>query len=558
MPFCLTPQATKMIQEKFTEDKITPEELGDMDSEQRHGYLTSIVDEPTATKLNELIESKLILKNQQQGLINGLKKAFGEDHPSLRDAVSKVMRMEKVLKPEEGKQFMADLAAHKVGGAVTLDQTAHIYDMAKAASDSKEELEKDPLNKYKIIDYGRKYLDLVDYADSLKPKANPFMSFSNWWNLPKSALTSVLHFSAPGVQGWGMATTGRFWQAFGKMFSYFGNPLKESESYEDLKAYIAGHPDYKFAKDGRLGLTHLGDKLNLREEAMQSSLLEHVPGLGKIVTASNRAFGGFLNDLRFNRFTDLLNAARLHGEDVSIGSKVVKDIANTVNDFTGRGDLGENDRYASAQTLANNVFFAPRKMIATMNMFNPVRYLDPSVSPTARIGATRQLVGSLIATYSILQLAQMAGAKVNLDPRSQDFAKIKLGKTDFNITGGNSTYIRTLAQLATNTKITSGGHKLTLGKGYKPETRADVAIDFMRGKLSPSASVLVDGLYGKDMAGNKFNVENEAYNKLVPIFTKSFIDLVRNDHDNGMAYVGSLAAALGVEMHTKEPRGKGK
>lgn len=556
MSFCLTPQATELVKKRLVEDNIKPSDFYEMDSDQRHGYFASFLGEPTATKFNELLESKLLLKNQQQGLINGLKKAFGENHPNLRDAVSKVMRMEKILKPEETDKFLKDLAAHKIGAAVTLDQTARIYDLAKSASESKNELEKDPLNKEKIIDYGRKYLDLMDYADSLKPKSNPFMSFSNWWNLPKSALTSVLHFSAPGVQGWGMATTGRFWQAFGKMFQYFGNPLGESESYKDLNAYIVGHPDYKFAKNGKLGMTHLGDKLNAREEAIQSSLLEHFPGLGKIVTASNRAFGGFLNDLRFNRFVDLLNAARLHGEDISIGSKAVKDIAQAVNDFTGRGQLGENDRYASAQALANNVFFAPRKMVATMNMFNPVRYIDPNISPTARIAATRQLLGSLIATYSILQLAQMAGAKVDLDPRSQDFTKIKLGKTDFNITGGNSTYIKTLAQLATNTKITSGGRTRTLGKGYAAETRLDLAINFMRGKLSPSASVIVDALKEKDLGGHKFSIENEAYNKFVPIFTKSFIDLVRNDHDNGLAYVGSLAAALGVEMHTKEPNEK--
>lgn len=552
--FCLTPNATELLKNKLVDDKISPKDLSEMDSEQRHGYFASFLGEPAATKLNEVIESKLLLKNQQQGLINGLKQVFGEKHPAMRDAVSKVMRMEKLLKPEDEDKFLADLAAHKLGSTVTMDETAKIYDKAKLASDSKSILEKDPLNKEKIIHYGRKYLDLVDYADSLKPKSNPFASFSNWWNLPKSALTSVLHFSAPGVQGWGMATTGRFWQAFGKMFSYFGNPLGESESFKDLNAYIVGHPDYKFAVDGKLGLTKLGDKLNSREEAIQSSILEHVPALGKVVKASNRAFAGFLNDLRFNRFTDLLNAARLHGEDVSIGSKVVKDIANTVNDFTGRGQLGENDKYASAQVIANNIFFAPRKLAATVNMFNPIRYLDPSVSPTARNAAIRQLTGSLIATYSMLQLAQMAGAKVNLDPRSQDFAKIKFGKTDFGITGGNAIYIRLLAQLATNTKITSGGKTRTLGKGYDAETRADVAISFMRNKLSPTASFLADALYGKDPVGDKFSLKKEAYNKLIPIFTKSFIDMVRNDPNNGMAYVGSLAAGLGVEMHTKEPK----
>ena len=41
-----------------------------------------------------------------------------------------------------------------------------------------------------------------------------------------------------------------------------------------------------------------------------------------LIRASSRAFTGFLNYTRFYRFNDLLNAARLNGEDVSKGSQV--------------------------------------------------------------------------------------------------------------------------------------------------------------------------------------------------------------------------------------------
>jgi hypothetical protein len=47
-----------------------------------------------------------------------------------------------------------------------------------------------------------------------------------------------------------------------------------------------------------------------------------------------------LNSVRFNSFANLITAARNLEEDVSLGSKAAQDIAKTVNDVTGRGNIG--------------------------------------------------------------------------------------------------------------------------------------------------------------------------------------------------------------------------
>jgi hypothetical protein len=68
------------------------------------------------------------------------------------------------------------------------------------------------VNDESILKYGKSKQAFGDYLDSLKP--NPTRGIKNTivdiLNIPNSALTSVLHFSAMGVRGWGMVSTGRF------------------------------------------------------------------------------------------------------------------------------------------------------------------------------------------------------------------------------------------------------------------------------------------------------------------------------------------------------------
>lgn len=563
MAFCLPEFATQKFLSALKSGEIDPAKLAEMTSDERRSAFSEIVGEENAKQVNAQFESKLLLKNQQLGFINWAKNLGGLKPEATRDLVSRVQKMTDVLTPENEDAFYKDLAEQKLGVGVSHEEAGQIADMAQKTTDAKEAMKGTPAGSPERITYGRSLMDFNEYVESLKPDGRTFADkIIDIANIPKSALTSVFHLSAPFVQGWGMVSTGEFWKAFGNQFKYFGS----EENYKNLDAYILSHPDYELAKNGGLALTKLGDKLSDREEALQSTLvqrgsaaLSEKTGAPDLVRASSRSFTGFLNEVRFNRFTNLLDAARLNGEDVRKGGSVVKDLAKTVNDFTGRGNLGKNGRYDTAAPALNSLFFSPRKIAATMEMFDPVRYLDPKISPTARMAALRQLSGSLIATTAVLGLARLAGAQVNPDPRSTNFGKIQIGGETLDVSGGNVIYLRLLARLATNQEITSKGTLENLGVGYKPTTRADLLLSFLRDKLSPVASAVADGLYGTNPVGqptdfNPFDgVSSEEYDKLTPIVMQDFINFAMNDPHNTAAMLPALSAIFGVELTSPNP-----
>lgn len=550
MSFCLPQELTKKFIQAIKDGTISPEKMIEMSSDERRSLLEPIVGKENVREVNAELESKLILKDQNRGMVSWAKKVSGISEKTRSDLVKQIAKIDRVLGEKDRDVFLNDFASRKLGTDVTIEEANRLSELSKTEQTAKEDLQSDPNNKSKQIEYGRRYLDVSDYVESLKPKASA-LSLTNILNLPKSALTSVLHFSAPFVQGWGMMSTRPFWEGARNMFTYFASP----DAYRDLHASIIGHPDYKFAIDGRLGITKLGDKLTSREEAIQSSLLEHIPGLRSLVKASSRGFTGFLNYVRFSRFSDLLSAARLAGENVSVGSKVVKDIANVVNDFTGRGNLPGNLNMITPEL--NAAFFSPRKIAATVQMFNPVRYLDPRISGTARMGALRQLTGSILFTGTMLELAHLAGASVNLNPTSTNFAKMKWGNSTLDMTGGNAIYIRLIARLVSGRFQSAAGNVSSLNSGkFGSQTRASLLFSFLRDKLSPTASTIADLLYGSDAVGQPITISSEVKDKLTPIIISDVINLAQNDPNNAAIWIPGISAIFGVSLESSAPRKK--
>lgn len=572
MGFCLPSELVQPFLKAIDDGQLDLSNLSDrsIESSDRRAAFAKIVGEENAKELNSLFESKLILKNQKAGLErfiasagNLVKDADGNlipKTPTDRNLIAKISKLDTLLTPGEEEKFLVDATATKLGTEVTAEEAKNITKMSQKAAEAQNILKQDPLNTNKQIAYGRSYIDMIDYVDSLKPQPR-LWTVTNVLNLPKSALTSVLHFSAPFVQGRAMLATRPWWEAFGNQFKYYAS----TKAYKDFNASIVGHPDYQFAVNGKLGLTKLGDKLSNREEALQSSLLDHVPGLKIPVLASSRAFTGFLNEVRFKNFVNLLNAARLRGEDVSLNSQGVKDIAQTVNNFTGRGSLGKNDRFAQLGPTLNMGLFSPRKMVATFQQFNPLKYADPRISTTAKLGAMRYMVGTVITTGAILELAHLGGAGVNINPTSTDFLKIKLGKTTIDTTGGSASYLRFLARIIENRTTNAKGKTTVFGSRYGAPTAPEEAVSYLRGKLAPTAALLTDAfLFHSDAIGRPLNlvgekggfVNSEAYNKLFPIVSQQFIDLALSDPKNVGIWLLALSAIFGVDVQTPTPTKK--
>ena len=127
---------------KFAADKLIkalPEDISkltDISSAERRKFFEEHVGPEMAKELNAQIESKLILKDQQRGLVNWIDKLAGLTKEAKRDLASKVERMKEVLTPENKDTFLNDLADKRLGFDVTVEEANKLAQLSKKISDS--------------------------------------------------------------------------------------------------------------------------------------------------------------------------------------------------------------------------------------------------------------------------------------------------------------------------------------------------------------------------------------------------------------------------------------
>lgn len=549
MSFCLPKINTDRFLEAIRKGEITPDKLASFESSaERRTFLEKYVGEEHVKQVNTLIESKMLLKDFKTGLVTAVKNITGLKPEFKKDIFSKIEKMDNILNVADEKHFLEDIASKKLGTEVTFEEATKINELSKASVEAKtkpmastedyisgKETKEQKANR---LAYGETLRKTYEYVDSLHPTVDKNI-ITNVANIPKTVL-STLDFSAPFRQGWGMISRPQFYKALPQMFKY----AFSEKAYHELQADIMSRPTYDAMQKGGLRISAVADKLSNHEEQFMTTLLNKVPG----IRGSERAYVGFLNKLRADTFDHLLQSADMAGESIK-DTQTLKDLGNVVNDFTGSGNIGKGDRYANNVPALNATLFSPRKISAMVNMFNPKRYLDPNISKTARVAALRQLIGSVAITTTVLGLAKMSGAKVETDPKSADFGKVVVGKTHYDLTGGNSTYAVLLARIFTNkTKSTTSGAVTKLGVGYKPTTRADIAIKFLRNKLSPISSLIADAMYGTDSVGQKFKASTEIKNRLEPLIYQDLESLYKKDPHN--AVFGVIGDMFGVGVQT--------
>lgn len=533
--FCLIPEAVQKFKQGLKNREIDPLKLSLMESSVRRDFLEKYVGKDAAPQVNSLFESKLLLKNQKAGYLAWAKKIAGLTPEVRRDLVAKIEKLDKVLNPTEEKAFLNDLANTRLGVDVTFAEAQKISELSKKIADLKEFKDKKGQ-----IEYGNAILDLSDYVNSLSGKKADLIT--NIAGVPRAAMTSF-DLSAPLNQGWGMVSRKNFYKSFASMFKY----VVSKKAFRDLQAETITNPFYPQAKKAGLRLTDLGGKLELREEAFMTTLLDRIPG----VSASQRAYTGFLNKLRMDSFTDLVKKAEVAGEDVSLGSKALEDLAKVVNNFTGGARVGKLEQ---ATPILNATFFSPRKIASTLQMMNPVNYVDPKISKTARLEATRNMIGSLAMSAGVIALySLLTGKKQEADPTSSDFGKIRSEDTRLDVSGGNANYVGLLARLVTQ-KIKGGsGISRELGTKYGETSGFDLLAQFLRYKLSPNASFLVDAVARSNAIGEKKTITESAIDRFKPMFANSVVELLQSDTDDKFGL--ALASLFGAGVNTYSSAG---
>lgn len=353
-------------------------------------------------------------------------------------------------------------------------------------------------------------------------------------NLPKSLLATA-DMSAPLRQGIVFMGTRAFShpidtaKRFGDMFK-----MAFSEQYfDDYLNQIKASPAYPLIKDSKLYIAEQDAKLSAREEQFVSSIPKRIPILKHIARFSERAYVGFLNKLRVDVFLEASERFSDLGLSPKKNPEEYKALADYINNATGRGSLGNFEQ--SAVNLSA-LFFSPRLIAARFNtLFNAYKYA--TMPPQARKYALKQTAAFVATSAILVTLAALAlnnddddETSVELDPRSSDFAKLKIKDTRVDFLGGFQPYIRVLAQIFSGQKksITTGKIK-NLNEGYKPDTRIDVMRDFFANKLAPVPSTL----YREYLKPSPFDkgkpLSDKALDLVMPLMIKD-VDKIYQEH----------------------------
>ena len=354
-------------------------------------------------------------------------------------------------------------------------------------------------------------------------------------NVPR-ALMSSFDMSAPFRQGL-VLTASRPKQAVAAAGAMVRAFFSEG-AFQRVATELRERPNADLYQTHGLYQAKRSDELlTAREEAFMSRLLQRIPVVGAGTKASERAYLTYLNRLRADVFDHLAAEFQRGGLDPVRDSKTFDDLARYINLATGRGDLGPLEK---AAPLLNGIFFSPRFMAARISLLNPATYAK--LSPRVRAQALRDMILFTGTGLTVLGLARLAGSQVEADPRSSDFGKIRIGETRIDVWGGFQQYLRYGAQFA------AGERKTTAG-AVKKLDRLELPSRFVRSKLAPGPAFFADLAQGKNIIGEKFRWEEQAEQRLLPIYVQDLKKLYR-EHGLAGAAGFSVPAFFGVGVST--------
>jgi hypothetical protein len=596
---CLTGNLADKFLAMLRDGSITPEKLIGMTSAQRRTFFADFMGNENAQWANAMLEKKLILKNQQAGIVTWAKQVAGLTPEAERTLVARVNKMEEVLTPATEDAFLEDLAAHALGTAVTMEEAGNITALAQTVNAKKEAMEAGPRRETfetpteAELEYGRAVGAFEGYVTTLKAaaahetvgewggrklaeyKENPFQvigdslgfiaatsrevksSIDNSFigrqgrNLFFKGITGNVTISKEGVKfdsRAGRAWIDTFRRSYGIIWETFKG--KGDAVMGEIRAMIVSDPDYDTIRKA-------GVQLFVTEEETPSDLPSRIPYVGIPFEASRNAYNGSAQLLRYHTAKMYLYLARETGVDMSDKAQL-EPIGRLANTLTGRGDV----KGGPEPGFVDNAFFSRRLWKADFDTLTAHRF--DKTSSFVRKEAGKNLLRIIVAQAIILAIADLIDDdSVTWDPRHTDFAKIKAGNTRFDIGGGMGAMVRLAARIGPTLlgldayTINSEGKKTKINKGdYKSLTGADILFDYIKNKTAPIASVILARLAGQyRFRDEKPSVLGDVRELYVPIPVETGIELL-DDEESANFLLAMLLDAQGFAVNTYEPKKK--
>jgi len=596
MAVCIPRFVADKLSDAFKADATLLKKLNDTDSAGRRKIFGEFLDDAMAQKLNANFEEALI-SEQKDALTRFVERTLTPAQTKIHsDLFNRIDRYKKILTPEEGKAFMEDLAARKLGMGVTEEEAKAIVGLKQTVDETKVAvdrvfdanlpegwrklpiaeqnalIEKLPKNMRDAqLEYGRSVEAFKEFVGDVKVNAEKLTREDFQKALLKSSyeatkeglvmtksLLSSLDNSFFGRQGIRTLLSIRNSDIWVKNFvKSFPDMLKSAFSKAKGGAFSElEHPVMKaikadiYSRPNALNGAYTAAKNNYglgigMEEAFPVAFPERIPVLGRLYKASEVAFNGGALRMRADLADRVINAASKAGLDV-LDKKVASDLGRLVAGMTGRGGLGSAERFAG--TL-NTVFFSPRYVTSLLDTMTLP--FNPNVTPFVRKEAAKNLTGIVSSMAGILATAEALNpGSVEFDPRSANFGKIHIGDTYYDISGGMNSLITLAARMATGSTKSGTTGKVTslVNPGFGGRDRFDVAIDFMTGKFAPASRTVVDALKGEMYGGKEFSAKNVAIGLTAPLSVQKGIDLYQSGNADMVAQL--IAEGLGFGAST--------
>lgn len=575
---CLTKDTNKKFLDAIRRGVITPGKMLETDSAGRLATLEPIVGKENAQWVNAALENKILLKDQQRGMVSWAKKVSGISEPIRRDLISKIQKQPKVFDPVNAQSFLESLAAKRLGHEISFDEAKNISRMARDEQSARLNIKgTEPIRSPVRLEYGLRHLQFKEYVDGLKQAAgkvgptwylkHPFQSITRMGGAAKSIL-STLDNSYFGRQGIKVLMThpGNWVKNFVKSWGDIGKELYGMDAMKAIRADIYSRPN---ALNGK----YAAAKLDLgvgTEEAFPSHVLVDVfrdyPPLKRVFSAAESAFNGAALRFRADIGDKIIAAAERNGVDM-LDPAQAEPLGRIVNSMTGRGNIGRLDVFGKE---INSLIFSIKFLKSNFDTLTAHQF-QKGITPYARkIAATNllKIAGSLATLYTAANLLKPGSAE--LDPRSSKFGKIQSGDTTFDPTGGMANLATLGARIVPTVhngkwgfwSKSPNGEMKELGTGkFGTRSPMDVVTDFAEGKFAPYAALLKDLWKGQDFQGRKTYVEG--YRFLPNLQTVGVAhapipiqNLQQNMSDPNSAnlIMATILDELGISTNTYTPR----
>lgn len=301
------------------------------------------------------------------------------------------------------------------------------------------------------------------------------------------------------------------------------DPVKARVMMDDLMA----RPNWDEYREVGLKVTGRHGPLgSMDEDLIGADLAERIPVAGKVVRAASNAYNVGGAYLRANLY-DLISK-----QNPNMTMQEKRHLARLVNAATGMGKLvGKAEQAAPFLTIP---IWSPRLVASRVAFLNPQWYF--SLKGPARREAIEMFTSMVAAGTAVLWLAnRIPGVDTEMDPRSSDFGKIRVGRTRVDIWGGFGGYV------VNGYRYVNGETKTPGPDGeVKSKSREDILWNFGSGKLSPNFGYIRDMNRGRTFDYEPFDPLKSAGKLFVPLGVQNAVE----GYQQGGARLGATSFLL--------------